>query len=251
MLEYAVAYRRREIREPAMTDLPPPVAPAPPAQPVQPSGPAEPGAGMPVWGILVIVGAALAVGLVSFLVILGITSLGTAPQANSGQPDPGQQESEQPAAEEPDADEPDAGVTYTSDEFGYEVAFPGEAMESSTTQSVAGYDLEIVTASWAAGARNVSVNATAFPDGLYAADATDEMLQGSLEGAASGVGGTLENVEFIDIQGERGISGVIRAGIANIYMFVIFHNQTQYSIASVNGTQEEHDEILGSFRFLD
>jgi hypothetical protein len=231
-----------------MTDLPPPVAPGPPAQPY---GPAEPNAGMPLWGILVIVGTALAVGVISFLVILGLTSLGASPQAGGGQPGTDQQESGQPAAEEPDAEEPDAGVTHTSEEFGYEVALPGEATEITTPQSVAGYDLEIVTASWASGDRNVSVNATAFPDELYAADATDEMLQGSLEGAATSVGGTLENVEFVDIQGERGISGVIRAGVANVYMLVVFHNQTQYSIASVNGTQEEHDEIVGSFRFLD
>ena len=228
-----------------MSDLPPPVAPGPPVQPVHPFGPAEPNAGMPMWGILVIVGSALAVGVIAFLVILGLTSLGAAPQAGSDQPSTGQQESEQPADDEP------AGVTYTSDEFGYEVAFPGEATEISTPQSVGGYDLEIATASWAAGDRNVSVNATAFPDGLYAADATDEMLQGSLDGAAGSVGGTLENVEFIDIQGERAITGVIRAGIADIYMLVVFHTQTQYSIASVNGTQEEHDQIVGSFHFLD
>jgi hypothetical protein len=206
---------------------------------------------MPVWGVLVIVGSALAVGVIAFLVILNFLSLAGGPQAGLGQPavdgpGTGQQGSESPAAEEPAS-----GATYTSDEFGYEVTFPGEAMESSVTQSVAGFDLEIVTASWTAGGRNVSTNATVFPDELFVADATDEMLQGSVEGAASSVGGTLEDVEFVDIEGERAISGVIRASGADIYMVVFFHDQTQYSIASVNGTQAEHDEIVASFRLLD
>jgi len=206
---------------------------------------------MPAWGVLVIAGSALVVGVIAFLVILGFLSLAGGSQAGLGQPvasEPGtgQQESESPAAEQPAS-----GATYTSEEFGYEVTFPGEAMESSVTQSVLGFDLEIVTASWSAGGRNVSTNATVFPDELFVADATDEMLQGSVEGAASSVGGTLEDTEFIDIEGERAISGVIRTSGTDIYMVVFFHNQTQYSIASVSGTRAEHDEIVASFRLLD
>lgn len=206
---------------------------------------------MPAWGVLVIAGSALAVGVIAFLVILGFLSLAGGPQAGLGKPDPGGPGTGQQGSESPAAEEPASEATYRSDEFGYEVTFPGEAMESSVTQSVAGFDLEVVTASWTADGRNVSTNASLFPDQLFVADATDEMLQGSVEGAASSVGGTLEDVEFIDIEGERAISGVIRASGTDIYMVVFFHDQTQYSIASVNGTQAEHDEIVASFRLPD
>jgi len=218
-----------------MTDMPPPHA----------------SSRMPVWGVLVIAGSALAVGVIAFLVILGFLSLAGGPQVGLGGPDLGQPGTGQQESESPGIDEPTSGATYTSDEFGYEVTFPGEAMESSVTQSVAGFDLETVTASWTAGDRNVSTNATLFPDELFVADATDQILQGSVDGAASSVGGTLEGVEFIDLQGERAISGIIRASGADIYMVVFFHNQIQYSIASVNGSQAEHDEIVASFRLLD
>jgi hypothetical protein len=224
-----------------MTDVQPPY-PAPPVAPYPAPGAVGAKPGMPVWGIVVIAGAALAVGLIAFVIILGLTALGrgAAPAGSEG-----------PGVTQPGGEQPEAGVGYRSDEAGYEVTFPGEPTESSLSQRVLGYDLETFTVTWVSGARNVSTNATAFPDELYAGDAIESMLTGSLDGGAEAIGGTIERSEFIDFEGERAVTALITTSDTEIYMLVVFHNQVQYSIASVNGTQEEHDEVVASFRFVD
>lgn len=230
-----------------MTDLLPPTVPAAPTFAVATPGSLPPVAkrGMPGWGILIIVAGALAVTSVAFVVILSLTTLAGGLQPSSSAQGPAEPATEQTEA----AEQPDDGVVYRSDEFGYQITFPGEPTESSVTQSVAGYDLEIYTATYTSGDLSLTVNTTEFPPELYSEPGLDTMLSGSLEGAAGAVGGTLENVEYLEIDGERAISGVIRTAQADVYVVVLFHDLVQYTIASVSGSAQQHDEFVGTLTF--
>jgi hypothetical protein len=197
---------------------------------------------MPVWGVLIIVLVAIAVAGSAFVGILGLTSL-SGGAIGSGQPGALQTDAA-------DGGEP-AGTLYTSTDPAYEVTFPGEPLESSVTQTVSGYVLETVTVSWVSSDRNVSINTTEFPSELFTPASAEPMLNGSLEGAAAAVDGDLEDVEFIEVDGERAISGVIRTAMGDVYMVVLFHGQVQFTIASVNGTPQLHDDFVATLRFTD
>jgi hypothetical protein len=139
-------------------------------------------------------------------------------------------------------------VTYTSPDFGYSVDFDGKAAESSVPQSVGGYDLVINIASWTGTDRVQTVSAIQFPDGLITT-VDDSLLTASLEGAATSSQGTLSEQEFIDVDGERGASGTITVPSGVVHVVVFFHNGAQYTISTVNGTQDQQDSLVESFAF--
>ncbi|WP_348004263.1 hypothetical protein [Pseudolysinimonas sp.] len=139
-------------------------------------------------------------------------------------------------------------VTYTSPDFGYSVDFGGTAVESSVPQSVGGYNLVIKIASWTGGDRVQTVSALKFPDGLIST-VNDALLTASLEGAATSSQGTLSDQKFIDVDGERGASGTVTVSSGVVRVVVFFHDGAQFTISTVNGSQDQQDSLVGSFVF--
>lgn len=202
-------------------------------------GPVTARRGLRWWGwLLVGIGAALVI-LTAVLygrAIAAITLPG--PIADGGAPIP--------AAPVPD--EPD-GVAYTSAEFGYEVQFPGEPEETRIDQSVAGYDLVLVAVQWYGGDGGFSVNATEFPADLVTPESLDAILEGSMDGAAQNVVGTVVDEEFVEFAGERALTAEIRASGISLYAHVFFRDGVQFTIVSQGGTRAEHDDRAATFRF--
>lgn len=202
----------------------------PPGPPLTPGSVRLP-TGMPWWGWLLIALASGLVALVALLALLG---------AFGGRAEP----TPPPATPEP------SGYVYGSADFPFEVTFPGPPERAVAPQSVAGFDLELVTVSWAQGDLEVVLAATEFPAGLLPDGPSDEVLQASLEGAAANVGGVLQDVAFVEVAGERALTGTIRAG-STLYATVLFHDLVQYSLLTHDGTPEQHAAFVESLHFLD
>ena len=222
---------------------PPVPPPAPPAPVSSVAAPRVPGRGLPWWGWVLlglgVVGIAVT-AVFSVRAMIALVAPGSAPVTAPGTP------SEPPVVdEEPETD----GVVYESADFPFEVTFPGEPTREVIDQAVVGFDLQLITVTWNGGGRSVILGSTEFPADLLPGGANDDVLQGSLDGAAANVGGTIVDQEFIDVDGQRAISGVVTAAGSTLHVTVFFRDSVQYSMISENGTEDEHAQYVASFRF--
>lgn len=226
-----------------MTDpLAPPPAPPPPLAPAPAAAPAVPTTrSLPWWGWLLLGLGILGIVLTAVFTAQAMGALvGGAPNPAPVGAGPGDEPAAEPSA---------TGFVYVSDDFPFEVTFPGEPSREVIGQAVVGYDLELITVTWSGGGRSVILGSTEFPSELLPGGATDEVLQGSLDGAAGNVAGTVVDQEFITVDGERAITGTVTAAGSTFYVTVFFADSVQYSLISENGTSAEHDAYVDSFRF--
>ena len=90
---------------------------------------------------------------------------------------------------------PSGPVTYTSDEYEFSIVFPGEPIETTSTQAVMDLDVEVLQVQWATENAAYTVAAARLP-GSFESAAIESALQASLDGAAAANGGTLSGVRF-------------------------------------------------------
>jgi len=140
-------------------------------------------------------------------------------------------------------------VTYTSDEYRFSVQFPSEPSETTQTQAILSYEIELLTVQWVNHDTLYSANAATFPEEIIAGQELDSLLQNSMGGVASATGGTLSDQNFIDVEGRRAIAAIVSYPTEEVgRVMIVLDGLTQYSLLST-GSESDWSAFLDSFTF--
>jgi hypothetical protein len=215
-----------------MTSLPPSTTPEPeePVEYVEVPGAVTPRQMKWLWVVGIVVAILVFIGIQFFLSTVAPKDGGDATTSES-------------AAPEASSD----GYVYTNDDLGFTVTLPGEPEETTTVQSVAGFDIPLTQAQWLDGSNLAVVSAAEFPDEIMAQD-MDTMLTNSIAGAATSTGGTVSEETATELAGapaHRAVLALANGQTAEI--LVAFEGNLQVSI--VAGGDVSLDDLIDSFSF--
>ena len=216
-----------------MTSLPPSSTPEPeePVEYVEVPGAVTPRQMKWLWVVGIVVAILVFIGIQFFLNTIAPKDGGDATT------------SEQSAAPDASGD----GYVYTNDDLGFTVTLPGEPEETTTVQSVGGFDIPLTQAQWLDGSNLGVVSAAEFPDEIMAQD-MDTMLTNSIAGAATSTGGTVTEETPTELDGapaHRAVLALTNGQTAEI--LVAFEGNLQVSI--VAGGDVSLDDLIASFSF--
>ena len=140
-------------------------------------------------------------------------------------------------------------VPYTSADLGFSAKFPNTPTASSADQAVNGVTVTVNTVQWIAGPAGAAITVTDLADIIAGRD-VDTVLDGSIEGMATGTGGTLSDKQFTTLDGVRAISGTITGGGAELRAVVAVADGTQFILVSTGQSAAEATAFFDSFTFL-
>lgn len=220
-----------------MTSLPPSTTP-------EPEEPVSTEAGQPAESPKRTSGRQRLIVIIIAVVVAVLVFVGVQWILNTVAPkDGGDATTSESAAPETSAD----GYVYTNDDLGFTVTLPGEPEETTTVQSVAGFDIPLTQAQWLDGSNLAVVSAAEFPDEIMAQD-MDTMLTNSIAGAATSTGGTVSEETATELAGapaHRAVLALANGQTAEI--LVAFEGNLQVSI--VAGGDVSLDDLIDSFSF--
>ena len=150
-------------------------------------------------------------------------------------------------------------VSYEAPDGAFVVEFPGKPKETTEQTTVEGFDLETKVTALEQGDGNFAVSVTSFKDAFEAGglvgelptDVVDEILVGSLEGAAAEVEeGKLVRHNFTTVDGIRAIKGVITGkDDVELTAIVVMNHLVQYTILAGSGDSDKRKAFVESFHF--
>lgn len=183
--------------------------------------------------VLIAIGAVLLIGAVIAGIVFAINLASTL----------GSNQGVQPGSEEDT-------VSYVSEEYGYSVEFPGEPIEDTQTQSVAGAEISLTQAQWIEGDRMYISVAADLSEFLVGQD-PDDVLENSIAGAAGNTGATAVGHEFLEVDGERALSAQLDLPNGqSLFWLVVVRDGIQYQLGAP-ADKADHDWFVESFDFTD